>query len=415
VSTASTETTSANIFKTKADAVVSDTGSVNVEIVATEAGAAGNVGAGTIIYLEAAIPGITGVTNASPTAGGADIEDDVTLLPRYLAKVQSPSTGGNKADYINWALAVPGVGGVSVVPVRDGPGTVSVAIINASKQPADQILVDQVQDYIAPPHKLSYAADTMTLGGGGTSIDVTQPDSPSCVKMVYAADNPGTIVHDNIHTLLPQPGIWTIRPKTKVDSDAGADDLLQVGIWNTSTGGWAHTRNGGSVDAVVIWKASDLTEAFTEKTGLEVYWNGTDQLELRITRLTTDAVTTVWVDQVNYRSAFSNDEGDGKAPIGARVTVEPATAVLINITAALTIADGYNANSVKAAVQANIDAYLKTLAFTIDNDVRYVRIGEKILDTPGVQDYTGLTVNGGNTNIPIGLQEVAVLGTVTLT
>lgn len=415
VSTGSTETTAANIFQTSADAVVTDTGSVDVAITATEAGANGNVGAGTIIYLEAAIPGITGVTNANPTTGGADIEDDVTLLPRYLAKVQSPSAGGNKADYVNWALEVAGVGGVSVVPVRDGPGTVSVAIIDTSKQAANQALVDAVQDYIAPPYKQTYNAETMTLGGGGVTIDNTQPDSPSCVKMVYVAGNAGTVVHPNVQNLLPKPGIWTVRPKLKVDSIAGANNLFQIGIWNNSTGTWAHTTQAGSTDAVVTWKACDLSVAFANKLGLEVYWNGSDLLELRITRLTTDNATTVWLDQVTYWSAFSKDTGEGKAPSGARVTVEPASTVLINILATLIIAPGYNAASVQAAVQANIDAYLKSLAFILDNDVRYVRIGEKIMDTAGVQDYSGLTVNGGVVNIVIDEQEVAVLGTVTLT
>jgi hypothetical protein len=193
------------------------------------------------------------------------------------------------------------------------------------------------------------------------------------------------------------------------------NDLLQIGVWNNSTGAWAKTRDGGLTDSLMIWKASDLTEAFAENNGLEAYFNGTDLLELRVTRLTSDITTTIWIDQVKYRSVFSKSDGEGKAPIGAKVTVEPATTVFINITAALTITDGYNADSIKAAVQANIDAYLKTLAFTIDNDVRYVRIGEKILDTPGVRDYTGLTVNEGDANIPIGLQEVAVIGLVTLT
>lgn len=181
-----------------------------------------------------------------------------------------------------------------------------------------------------------------------------------------------------------------------------------------SAAAWAKTRPGGTVDAVVTLKASDLATSFLDKI-VEFYWNGQDQLELRITRLTTDTTTTVWVDRGIYRSAFSKDTGEGKAPIGAKVTVEPAAAVLINVSATLTIASGYNADSVKSAITENIRAYIKSLAFADDNDARYARIGTAILDTQGVLDYSNLLVNGGTANVAIGPQEVAVLGTVTLT
>jgi uncharacterized phage protein gp47/JayE len=415
VSTASSEAAPAVFFVTKNEATIGAGGTVTVDIEAVEAGASGNVAAGTITMLAQSIAGVTSVTNAAATTGGLDEEDDASLLARYLQRAQSPSAGGNKADYVNWAMEVPGVGGVSVVPVRDGPGTVSVTIINTSKVPADQTLVDKVQDYIAPPWTNEAEAENMTLGGYGTSIDSTQEDDTGdSVKMVYDAQGAGTVTHEDLEALLQQPGIWQARARVKVDDNTGTEDLLQIGVWNVSGNAWAKTRPNGSVDAVITLKASDMAAAFGDKI-VEFYWNGQDQLELRITRLTTDTVTTVWVDRVVYRSTFSKDTGEGKAPVGARVTVEPATSVLINVSATLTIAAGYNADSVKSAVQDNIAAYIKSLAFASDNDVRYVRIGQAILDTPGVQDYSNLTVNGGTANVVIGDQEVAVLGTVNLT
>lgn len=402
-------------FVTLADVTLDGTGTGYAPIEAVEAGASGNVAAGAISIMVTPVSGVSAATNPSATTGGLDTEDDASLLARYLQRVRSPSAGGNKADYINWVLEVAGVGGVSVIPVRDGPGTVSVAIINTNKEPADQALVDAVQNYMAPPWVNETEAETMTLGGYGTSIDTTlTDDTGDSVKMVHDVSGPGTITHANLHTLLQQPGIWQARMRVKVDNNAGTADLLQIGIWNVSAAAWAKTRPGGTVDAVVTLKASDLATSFLDKI-VEFYWNGQDQLELRITRLTTDTTTTVWVDRGIYRSAFSKDTGEGKAPIGAKVTVEPAAAVLINISATLTIANGYNADSVKAAVTDNIAIYIKSLVFTSDNDVRYVRIGQAILDTPGVQDYSNLTVNGGTANVVIGEQEAAVLGTVTLT
>jgi uncharacterized phage protein gp47/JayE len=137
-------------------------------------------------------------------------------------------------------------------------------------------------------------------------------------------------------------------------------------------------------------------------------------MELRVTRLAEDQASILWVDQVQYRSTFSMDTGDGKAPVGARVTVQSAKAILINVTANITVTGGYNTDSVKAAVNQNIESYIKSLAFVEDNDVRYVRIGNAILDTTGIEDYSELKVNGGTANIPVGNQEVAVKGVVTL-
>lgn len=403
-------------FDTTAACTIGPAGSVLVDIKAVVAGVSGNVPAGAISIITIPVPGVTGVTNAAPITGGVDEEDDLALLPRFLAKVQNQSAGGNRADYINWAGEVSGVGGVSVIPVRDGPGTISVAIIGTDKLPASQDLVDQVQNYIMPQWMHEVEAETMSLGGSGTSIDSTQEDDAGqSVKMEYSAAGEGTITHTSLNTILDRPGIWRLKAKIKASGISGNTDLLRIGVWNVTTGAWSKVSSVvASADAMTTLKANDLSLVFAIKTQ-DFYWNGTDEIELRITRLQTDLATVVWVDQVVYISTFSKDTEDGKAPAGAFVLVEPATMVLINVSAALTIAAGYNADSVKAAVQQNIDAYIKGLAFSVDNDVRYVRIGNAILDTTGVQDYANLTVNGGIINIPIGIQEVAVTGVVTLT
>ncbi len=260
VSTASAGGTAAVVFATDAEVTVGVGGTVNAAVTAVTAGSSGNVVAASITFISSAIAGIASVTNAAPTTGGADAETDATLLTRYLQKVRNPSSSGNKADYINWAMEVAGVGGASVVPLWNGAGTVKVAILKADKTSADAALVTAVQNYIDPA-----------------------------------------------------PG-----------------------------------------------------------------------------------------------------NGEGKAPIGATVTVVAATAVQINVTATLTIAAGYDAASVKAAAEANIEAYLKSLAFAQDNDVLFARVGNAIIDTVGIQDYAGLQVNGGVANIVIANTEVAVKGVITL-
>ena len=41
--------------------------------------------------------------------GGTDAETDDQLRARILHRIQNPPMGGAQADYVTWALAVPGV------------------------------------------------------------------------------------------------------------------------------------------------------------------------------------------------------------------------------------------------------------------------------------------------------------------
>lgn len=61
-----------------------------------------------------------------------------------------------------------------------------------------------------------------------------------------------------------------------------------------------------------------------------------------------------------------------------------------------------------------LTAYLKTIGFS-GGVVPYTRIGAIIQSLPGVNYYTGYTLNGGTANVEINDGELAVVGTVTIT
>lgn len=403
-------------FVTTADVTLDSSGTTVAPVEAVEAGAQGNVPAGAISVLVDHVTGVASVTNDAPTSGGLDVEDDESLRARYFQRVSSPSAGGNKADYANWALEVPGVGGVAVIPVEDGPGTVSIYVIDQNKEPAGQALIDAVQDAIAPPYRITEEQDALVLDGYGVSVEaLSGATDGQAVRMAYDPAGPGTVTRPDLHTLLPQPGIWQVRPRLMAEDTSATDELLEVGVWNVSTNSWARRSPSSTEEARVVLRAADLPAALEEWVAIEAYWNGVDQLELRATRLGIDTSTVVWLDSITYRSTFSRIDGTGRAPIGARVTVKPARSVLINVSARLTISPGYNPDSVRAAVVQRLRDYIRSLAFADNNDVLYSRIGLTILETPGVIDYADLILNGGTSNVPIAANEVAVLGTVTLT
>lgn len=149
ISTPSTEGVPAEIYTTDEELVLDGAGTGDVAITAVAAGAEGNVGVDTITMFPA-IGGLTGVTNPDPTTGGIDEESDELLLEKYLDRVRNPGSSGNQADYRAWARSVSGVGGASVIPLEDGPGTVTVAIVDTDGGVPDAGLVDDVQAYIDP-------------------------------------------------------------------------------------------------------------------------------------------------------------------------------------------------------------------------------------------------------------------------
>ena len=113
-----------------AAAVVAD-GVASVDIRAVGTGSVGNATAGTGIVLANPVFGINGqgVIAAGGVIGGAGEEADEDLRPRLLDRIQRPPHGGNRNDYIQWALAVSEVTRAWVSAGEMGPGTVTLRFV----------------------------------------------------------------------------------------------------------------------------------------------------------------------------------------------------------------------------------------------------------------------------------------------
>ncbi|MDB5822156.1 MAG: Baseplate family protein [Herminiimonas sp.] len=92
-----------------------------------QTGAFGNTALSTVMTLGQAIAGVqSNGTVSAVFAGGADLETDDALRSRMLFAYQNPPQGGDKNDFVQWALAVPGVTRAWCFPNLAGVGTVSV-------------------------------------------------------------------------------------------------------------------------------------------------------------------------------------------------------------------------------------------------------------------------------------------------
>lgn len=105
--------------------------------------------------------------------------------------------------------------------------------------------------------------------------------------------------------------------------------------------------------------------------------------------------------------------GVGEAPIGAYCYVSAATGVELTLALQVTALPSADQGVVTAAIQAAVREYLKGIAFRQDY-VSYAQISAAILEAEGVEDFSGLTVNGATANVAIGEREVAVLGEVSI-
>lgn len=112
-----------------------------------------------------------------------------------------------------------------------------------------------------------------------------------------------------------------------------------------------------------------------------------------------------------YNNIMSpGDRLQRKAPIGATVTIVAPTAKDINYTFLLEIQSGETEATVLERFKAQLQTYY--IEAKKEGVVRYTKIGSILTSTSGVKDYTGLTINGGTTNIILEEDEYPVTGVI---
>lgn len=130
--------------------------------------------------------------------------------------------------------------------------------------------------------------------------------------------------------------------------------------------------------------------------------------------------TTISAVQEAVDPEENSGEGDGMAPICHHVKVYGAVGVTVNVSATLTLDDGYTILSVKDSVAAAVEEYLLSIRQSWESEgfqpiyVRIAQIEAKILSVTGVLDVSGTEINSDDENIELSFEEVPVLGEVTL-
>lgn len=105
-------------------------GKAQVQVVAETAGLAGNIEASTLTAV-APVLGVnpTATIGTDGITGGAEQETIEALRGRVEAAFKNPSKVGNGADFVEWALEVPGVTRAWALPRWMGPGTFGLTFV----------------------------------------------------------------------------------------------------------------------------------------------------------------------------------------------------------------------------------------------------------------------------------------------
>ena len=158
-------------FETTEDAAIA-VGSqwVDVPAQAAEAGAGGNVIAGTVTLLSAMPVGVVQCTNPTAFSGGCDAESDEALRGRVLASYQRLPNGANAAYYEQEAMRYPGVAAAKAVGRARGIGTVNVVIATHAGVP-DAALLAAVETDLQKKREI--AVDVKVLAPTVETVAVT--------------------------------------------------------------------------------------------------------------------------------------------------------------------------------------------------------------------------------------------------
>jgi len=403
-----------------------------VAVTALQVGAASNIPAAAIQLLEVPISQ-TRVTNLEPFTGGVDVENDDDYRARVVEFVRDPPNGSNPAQYRKWARDIPGVGGA--VTLRPGepdagpPGTVDLYIVNALMLPAEQALVDAVQDYIAPSRETAFENDAFTIQNpaGVTTVTGIAGSTGTVTRMAYNASADGQVTFVPTTAQLIQGGNWQARMRAEVSDTTDRGVLVTMQAYNVTTGNIAPSDAGAAIGTATATFHANALALEWAYYALPFYWNGTDQIRISITRNRTDNTSILFVDSLEFHSLFSSYDREGLAPILDEVRVKPAIGRPIDVVASLHLEPGFTwsgGGGVQAVVTNALNEYLREIALVnvvggsgVANDVIYGEVGAAIQNTPGVDYYDPATlrVNGATLNVTVAKREVAVPGTYNFT
>jgi uncharacterized phage protein gp47/JayE len=216
------------LFQVNSNGTIPAAGYVDVDIVAIDTGSKTRLEAGEILEYLTTPPGISTQVELqlALTDDGYDQEQDGAARNRLLDAMSSPSSGGNQADYVGWALAQPGIAHAFCYPNRAGLGTVDIAALHAGNGTARKLNAGEIATLQAALAQLVPA----TVGGSGGGLRVlTTVEETANVELTITPDGTPAYAFDWDDSSAPTVLSWTAATRTLQFAGGARPGTLQAG------------------------------------------------------------------------------------------------------------------------------------------------------------------------------------------
>lgn len=249
-------------------ATIPDSGTLTVDIECVQTGTVGNTDPGTIVHVSSRLTGITSVTNEKEVTGGAEGENDESLISRIVEfnKNLGESYVGSAYDYRRWAMSVPGVGSATVISAKDTSGLVTIVITDANGDPATEQLCSTVYNYImrpdnpydrlAPTNALLAVEPPATMRISiKATVELTEEATMEAVKTAYMAQ-----LALYLPVALSDGEIKYSRVWAALSATDGVNDFsgLQIGLKNGETVTYGTSNIAITSNQLPVIEADDL-------------------------------------------------------------------------------------------------------------------------------------------------------------
>lgn len=226
------------------DEVAISGSSISADIQCDTAGIAGNVTDTTLQLITPIIGVDTEATVTTALNGGVDTETDDQYRYRIEQRYQNPPSCGTVADYIRWALEVPGIGRAWCLKASEylGPGTVGVVIATSDLNTVAPAVKSDVVTYIASVKPEVAAVDVSDIIRQNTDYFVSiNPNTQEyrdaataeleALHQSEAAPN-GTILLTHIYDALKRSGVldYDITNIRLAGVDIGEQNVVTSGF-----------------------------------------------------------------------------------------------------------------------------------------------------------------------------------------
>jgi uncharacterized phage protein gp47/JayE len=270
------------------------------------------------------------------------------------------------------------------------------------------------------PSVVFEAADTVTFNG--------VPDAQGLVTMqvpVRAAEGgPNGNVPPGSISLMVRPDLNVVTVENEEATSGGTpeeqDDSLRLRVLDVIRSGQSFT----GCDADYVRWAKEVPGVGDAVTQAE--WAGPGTVRVFVIDANGLPANQQILDAVYQHIISPGNRMARKAPIGASLTVAAPSPMYVDISARVTLAQGEDLGEVTERFMALLSEYW--LEATTENDlwnistgvaqnwVKYVQVGARLANTPGVVDYgyATFTLNNATDNILIDLGSFPVTGAVNL-